>query len=445
MRRWKSAFVFAAFIAACVVGCGGGGGGGGGGSSDPDGAGSNPVAPVNAAGAWLTFSPSKLDVTMLPGTSTPFSIEATSSRTIAEPINLAIIDSKGVITATSGSVTSLSALKYFAAMSTNPALAPGVHTGSFEVRVCYDAPLTCARPVEGSPWQVPYAITVVDPAALSYQRWEAAQTTPGFLDNFALSYIGSTPVVVTAGFYTGVMETWVTADLGSTWANRAPATNPSPLAAGFALASDGVGLYLAGGQSVATYGKLQPQYLSQVWKFDGTNWQQRTAAAPFTGRRNHVMAKVGGALYVTGGRNASGTFRDLWTSLDDGINWTKVADTLPTAIGTPSCALNWQGSLLVVGDAVATSGDGVNWAVHGGYPTGFPKGSTQCAVLNGRLFINANNYNFYAVSSADLESWKLERPMSSAFSVPGMVAISGRLLITSGGGSSQRTTYRTVP
>ncbi|MDP9933506.1 sialidase family protein [Variovorax paradoxus] len=381
-------------------------------------------------------------------TPTVFSVTTTSTKTIAEPVNVGIIDRQGVIMA-NARISMVTQLKYFASMTTNRALAAGTHTGSLEVRVCYDDPLTCARPVEGSPWQLPYTIRVIDPASLSYQRWEVAQTTPGYLDNFALSYRAGKPIVVAAGFYTRVMETWASDDVGTTWTKLTSPTSPTPLVRGFALASDDTAIYLSGGQNLTASGPTAPtaQYQSHIWKFDGTDWQARTGAAGFAQRADHVMAKVGSSLYVAGGRNGAGSFRDLWRSVDDGATWSKVIDTLPAALGNPTCALNWQGSLLLAGDAVATSPDGVSWTVHGGYPAKFPKKSVQCAVLGNRLFLVAPDGNSYSVSTTDLANWKYERSpvLSAASNAPGMAAIDGRLVVTTGQGTSERSVFRTVP
>lgn len=160
---------------------------------------------------------------MFPNTPTPFGVIATSTKTFPQQINIGIIDTKGVITPNI-KLSTISALQYSASMTTNPDLAPGTYSGNFEVRLCYDNPLTCSQPVEGSPWQLPYKIRVIDPAALSYAKWEAAQTAPGFLDNFALSYRDGKPIVVTAGFYTAVMESWMSSDIGSTWPRWQPTT-----------------------------------------------------------------------------------------------------------------------------------------------------------------------------------------------------------------------------
>ncbi|MEO6281114.1 hypothetical protein [Roseateles sp.] len=457
LGRLASATALAAALASC------GGGGGSGGTTQNGGGSTNSGSTNNPAGAWLSFSPATVDMDVFSNMSTWFSVTATSAKTISDPINVAIIDSKGVITAKGTTVTAQSSLRYSASMNTDPALAPGVHTGSFEVRLCYDTPLTCARPVDGSPWQLPYTIRVIDPAAQSYQSWEVAQTTPGFLDNFALSYQSGKPIVVTAGFYTHVMETWTSADIGSTWTKVTTPAAPAPLARSFALASDDTAVYLSGGQGLPTSGPATPngQYASGVWKFDCANWKLRTATAAYAGRENHVMVKVGASLFVAGGSNAGGILRDLWRSNDDGATWSKVVDTLPAALGNPTCGLNWQGSLLLAGDAVATSPDGVNWTVHGGYPAGFPKGSVQCAVMGGRLFLvaplfhtdfmaaGAGNDGMHGstVSSADLRAWKAERAPGQNLnnSAPGMAAVSGRLVVSGGQGTSQRTVFRTVP
>jgi hypothetical protein len=48
-------------------------------------------------------------------------------------------------------------------LHSNPALGPGRYQGSIEYRACYDATDVCAQPVEGSPWKLPYDLTVVEP------------------------------------------------------------------------------------------------------------------------------------------------------------------------------------------------------------------------------------------------------------------------------------------
>eukprot|EP01036_Dinobryon_divergens_P011909 gene11909-16031_t len=178
------------------------------------------------------------------------------------------------------------------------------------------------------------------------------------------------------------METWTSSDIGSTWTKMTTAQVP-PLTRNFALANDDNAIYLSGGQAGGS-----SAYQNHVWKFDGTDWSQKTAAAEFPGVADHVMAKVGNALYVVAGRTMAGIMRNVWRSDNDGVNWTQVSPSLPAELGKPTCALNWKGSLLLVGDKVATSTDGATFAIAGGLPATFPKGSLHCAVLDGRLFIS---------------------------------------------------------
>lgn len=432
-----------------LVACGGGGGGGGGGAFpiiNPP-----PSTSTNSAGSWLTFKPASVDLTVFPKTSTPFSVAAVSSRNIAQTVNVAVIDTKGVIAPNVKISNSWS--QYVASMNTNPDLAPGTYTGNFEVRVCYDAdPLVCAQPVEGSPWQLPYKIRVLGPADLSYTRWEEVQTTPGFLDKLythtlALSVHGGKPFTTFANGSTGVMETYLSPDLGSQWSQQA-IPGPTPSTMHFALASDGVAVYLSAGLNfIGNYA-----YQSHVWKFDGVAWQRQTPGAAFGGRERHVMAKVGATLFVAGGSNGGiNAFRDVWASTDDGVTWSKRIDNLPAALGVVTCALNWRGSLLLIGDAVATSPDGVQWTVHSGYPATFPKGSTQCAVLDDKLIIVGNGQimegrTAQSMSTTDLVNWNLElsRSRLNEIEVPNLIAVDGRLLAFSGQSTTKLTLNRTV-
>ncbi|MFL6635821.1 MAG: PQQ-binding-like beta-propeller repeat protein [Massilia sp.] len=137
-----------------LAGCGGGGGGGdsGGGSGGTGGA-------ANPDGAWLTFTPNPVAVTVAEGDSTTFQITATSSRTFSKPFNVAVIDGTGVIT-TSVQVSALSQLQYQATLQTSSALRAGEHPTTLEVRLCEDDPLVCHTPLPGSPWRVPLNVTV---------------------------------------------------------------------------------------------------------------------------------------------------------------------------------------------------------------------------------------------------------------------------------------------
>ena len=110
-----------------------------------------------------------MEITAYAGETQKFSIVARSSKTIAGLVNAAVIDKKGV-TMGALSLFPKSELVYVAEMDLSPELAPGLYQGSFEVRVCRDDPRVCAQPLEGSPWNVPYKITVQQPSNLTTLR-----------------------------------------------------------------------------------------------------------------------------------------------------------------------------------------------------------------------------------------------------------------------------------
>ncbi|MBB5204328.1 outer membrane protein assembly factor BamB [Inhella inkyongensis] len=100
-----------------------------------------------------------MEVTNYEGETRFISITATASRVVEGNFNIGIIDSKGITTGTVD-LMSTSQMSYVAKMQLAPSLAVGTHEGSLEVRVCRDSPLTCAQPISGSPWQVPYKVSI---------------------------------------------------------------------------------------------------------------------------------------------------------------------------------------------------------------------------------------------------------------------------------------------
>lgn len=157
--------------AACILsGCGGGGsddpqtggtpGTGTPGTGLPGDTGGTPGG-GGAANAWLSFSPASVSQTVKERSfMLPISIVATSSKTIAERINVAIVDPAGVLNPDATSVAELSTTSYEARLSLSPTLKPGTYKGSFKVQLCLDDARVCQQPYPGSPWLVPYAIEV---------------------------------------------------------------------------------------------------------------------------------------------------------------------------------------------------------------------------------------------------------------------------------------------
>lgn len=137
----------------------------GGGSSNSSNTGStgntgtSGTIPTKPDGSWLSFSPNPVAVSGYEGQSLPFSITATSTRTFTNPFNLAVVDSSGTITS-DVQVSALSDLKYMAALRTSSKLSAGIHQANLEVRLCEDSPVTCAKPLPGSPWIVPLTVNL---------------------------------------------------------------------------------------------------------------------------------------------------------------------------------------------------------------------------------------------------------------------------------------------
>lgn len=125
-----------------LLGCGGGGGG-------------NNKADDKS---WLSLSPSSVGLTTVVGVSTPFTITATSSKTIAQTLYPVFIDNAGVLNPYATVFTPLSQLQYKGEFATSSTLAQGSYTGNFSLWLYTDSSHTIAYP--GSPWTIPYQITV---------------------------------------------------------------------------------------------------------------------------------------------------------------------------------------------------------------------------------------------------------------------------------------------
>ena len=135
----RARLVAAACAAFLMAGCGGGGDG-------PD-------------TYQLSFDKTTLQASGTAGTSSSVEVIAELDRTVAQTVNVAIIDAKGVF-APSVQLTPLSSTRYRVTLRLNAALPAGRHQGSLEVRLCLDNPFVCAQPLAGSPWSLPYDITL---------------------------------------------------------------------------------------------------------------------------------------------------------------------------------------------------------------------------------------------------------------------------------------------
>jgi len=116
-----------------------------------------PAKPPQTA---LTFSPDSVTTSIAPGLSKAFTVTATVNTPAdfasATTVYAFITDTTGVIQPqveiTQDDDT------FTATLHTNPALALGVYTGNFTVKICRDA--ACTQQFPGSPMLLPYKFTV---------------------------------------------------------------------------------------------------------------------------------------------------------------------------------------------------------------------------------------------------------------------------------------------
>ncbi|KQZ27511.1 hypothetical protein ASD58_12930 [Duganella sp. Root1480D1] len=146
-------------MALALAACGGGGGSPGANGSSGASSGTGGSTTTNPEGSWLSFTPNPVELSGYEGESIPFKITATSSRTFTKPFNVAIVDTSGTIT-TDVQISALNEMTYQASLSTSPKLPAGLTQVNLEVRLCEDAPLTCSKPLPGSPWKVPLKVNV---------------------------------------------------------------------------------------------------------------------------------------------------------------------------------------------------------------------------------------------------------------------------------------------
>jgi len=155
MRR----FIGLVALAIATAGCGGGGGGGSGSTSGSTDIGSSLGGTDSSTSAWLQLTPATVNLTTYERRGQSFSINVKSSKPIAQGINVGIVDPKGLID-TKVTVDWIGALEYRADLSISDKLAPGTYSGKLELRLCEDDPVSCAKPIEGSPWHIPLTVTV---------------------------------------------------------------------------------------------------------------------------------------------------------------------------------------------------------------------------------------------------------------------------------------------
>lgn len=178
---------FFALLASMIVlsACGGGGGGDTGasntnspstGGTASSSGGSTAEGTPGADQSWLTFSPSAITVDAVQGQSTAFTVSAHASKAIAQAFNIGIVEDSGLITTEVSVNGGATPFDYNAVLHVSPLLATGTRSGTLVVKLCEDDPVTCSKPVSGSPWRIPLTVNVI--ASTPAPTTPTGSTTP---------------------------------------------------------------------------------------------------------------------------------------------------------------------------------------------------------------------------------------------------------------------------
>lgn len=157
-------------------------------------------------------------------------------------------------------------------------------------------------------------------------------------------------------------DVWRSDDTGVTWTNvLASGAAFSPRAYFQALVHEDA-MYVIGGQD---FGFPASNFFNDVWRStDGVNWEQMTAAAPWSGRAGLMAASLGDAIYVFGGsRNDDSAiigptgppreyFNDVWRSTDGGATWELATAEAPWSARAGGAVAVFEGDLYLLGGEV---------------------------------------------------------------------------------------------
>lgn len=332
--RWRWVWSLAVLLASC-------GGGGGGGSSGGGGSGGG-----GSDNSWLSFSPAAVDLTFYEGDpAQTFRVTATSSKTISDVFNVAIIDNSGILDVSATSVQANSEYSYTASLKLLGSLPAGTRTGHLEIRLCRDDPRTCANPIEGSPWQLPYTLTVKSSSNL-------------------------TPLQPLAGAQDWNMFQGSARHTGYVPAQLDPTTFSRRFRYAIPDANDISDIAVAGGLAVAAAGKGPDNgALYSNWALYGVDEATGTAAWTWTDQhgvpeQHYVSAPalVGGKVYAVS-RGSTGTILRTIDAIDGTqlgaqfLDWTGVAELAPTvADGAVYTQMYYYGL-----SRLNASGDALDW------------------------------------------------------------------------------------
>jgi outer membrane protein assembly factor BamB len=355
--------------------CGGGGGGsppGGGGDGD---------------NSWLSFSPSSVTVESYAGETRPINLVAVSTRTISEVLNVAIVDARGVVKPQVA--LRFGQQRYEADMEVSQTLSPGTYEGRFEVRLCRDNPATCAQPCPGSPWFVPYRVTVRPASNLTpLSALPGASAWSTYQGN--AQHSGYVPANVSAAAFN---RRWVV-----------------PANVGNMVVDEGHVVVAAPDNQFAALRSLAEDNGVELWR--------QAESVQFGG-----LAVGGGTVWSVGTGSGLQSFNPALLGIELTSGRTRVDMPLPSAGFSPRYAPVLQGgSVLFAADASTSlarhriSDGAVEWRVTLGTPFPLPVTRWGPAVSGTRAFV----YDSQRLWTADLASGVAQAPISGPNYRPGI-------------------------
>lgn len=349
-------------VVACAVlvsACGGGGsssGGSGGGS------GGGSLPPANS---WLKFSTPSLVANVYEGRSQEFEIRVTSTKVIPQKFNIGILESKGLISP-KVQITALNQMEYLARLSLAGTIKPGTHQSQVEVRLCEDDPLTCAKPIEGSPWYLPLNVEVKPGTNLTPVDGAKAAWLPVWGDAARTRYVPGRfdPAKFTQRWraMSGWVDTFMVAD-GTAVFNTTGGFEAIRESDGAKLWSVKTALFESFGRPAIANGKVFANNNStSVWAYDQKtgvlNHKTELKTSVYGSREKPVPLAYDGALYLPRENEAN----------SDGVSAAHLSK-----LDAASGQVKWSKS--IIGIDVLAYGQNI-------YALGYPKtGGTMIEVL----------------------------------------------------------------
>ena len=138
---------FCAIVAALALsGCGGG----------------DPAPPPPPTTFSASFQPQALSGSVtVGGNPQPWTTTVTLDRVPDGAVNFGVVDTAGVLAPASVSVVPQGGASYQVSLVTSGSLGAGNYSGNLQLRACRDSAATCAQPLPGSPWPLPYTLSAL--------------------------------------------------------------------------------------------------------------------------------------------------------------------------------------------------------------------------------------------------------------------------------------------